>query len=197
MDEEWEMVVKMALIGRDLMIGNPKLKEMGFGEEALGHNAIASGFQGQRQWTDYMPNGDFMEAILNSSFDWNGIRKPYIMATENDSLNGVAMLFGYLVTNQAQVFSDVRTYWSPDAVERVTGYKPTGKAENGFIHLINSGSSALDGSGQQEKDGKPAMKPFWEITEEEMKKCLKATDWPAANYDYFRGGGYSSPFVTK
>jgi len=197
MDEEWEMVVEMALIARDLMIGNPKLKELGFGEEALGHNAIVSGFQGQRQWTDYMPNGDFMEAILNSSFDWNGIRRPYTMATENDSLNGVSMLFGYLVTNQAQVFSDVRTYWSPDSVERVTGHKLGGKAENGFIHLINSGSSALDGSGQQEIDGKPAMKPFWEISKEEMHKCLEATDWPVANYDYFRGGGYSSHFVSK
>lgn len=197
MDKEWEMVVKMTLITRDLMIGNPKLKALGFGEEALGHNAIAAGFQGQRQWTDYMPNGDYMEAILNSSFDWNGIRRPYIMATENDALNGVSMLFGYLLNNQAQVFSDVRTYWSPDAVERVTGYRLEGKAENGFLHLINSGSSALDGSGQQEIDGQPAMKPFWEITKKEAAKCLEATDWPAANYDYFRGGGYSSHFVTR
>ena len=197
MDGEWETVIKMTLIARDLMCGNPALKSLGYGEEALGHNAIAAGFQGQRQWTDFMPNGDFMEAILNSSFDWNGIRKPYMMATENDALNGVSMLFGYLLTNQAQVFSDVRTYWSPESIERVTGYKPTGKAKDGFIHLINSGSSALDGSGQQEKDGKPAMKPFWEITEEEAQKCLDVTDWPAANYDYFRGGGYSSHFITR
>ncbi len=197
MDEEWEMVVQMAVIARDLMIGNSRLKEMGFGEEAFGHNALAAGFQGQRQWTDYLPNGDYMEAILNSSFDWNGIRTPYIMATENDALNGVSMLFGYLLTNQAQVFSDVRTFWSPESVERVTGYRPEGLAENGFIHLINSGSSALDGSGRQQIDGKPAMKPFWDITEEEVKKCLEATDWPPANYDYFRGGGYSSHFVTK
>lgn len=197
MDEEWEMVVKMALIVRDLMIGNPKLKALGFGEEALGHNAIAAGFQGQRQWTDYMPNGDFMEAILNSSFDWNGIRKPYIMATENDALNGASMLLGYLLNNQAQIFSDIRTFWSPDSVERVTGHRLEGKAENGFLHLINSGSSALDGSGQQEIDGQPAMKPFWGITKEEAVKCLEATDWPAANYDYFRGGGYSSHFVTR
>lgn len=197
MDEEWEIIVKMTLISRDLMIGNTKLKDLGFGEEALGHNAIVAGFQGQRQWTDFMPNGDFMEAILNSSFDWNGIRTPYIMATENDSLNGISMLFGYLLTNQAQVFSDVRTYWSPDSVERVTGYRLEGKAQNGFIHLINSGSSSLDGSGQQEINGQPAMKPFWEITEQEMNKCLEATNWPAANYDYFRGGGYSSHFVTR
>ncbi len=197
LDKEWEYVVKMALIARDLMIGNEKLKDIGFGEEALGHNAIAAGFQGQRQWTDHMPNGDFMEAILNSSFDWNGIREAYIMATENDSLNAVAMLFGHLITGQAQVFSDVRTFWSPQAVERVTGWKPEGPAENGFIHLINSGSSALDGSGEQEIDGKPAMKPYWEITDEEVQKCLKATDWPPASLGYFRGGGFSSHFKTR
>jgi L-fucose isomerase len=197
MDEEWETVVKMTLISRDLMIGNPKLKELGFAEEALGHNAIAAGFQGQRQWNDYMPNGDYLEAILNSSFDWNGIRSPYIMATENDSLNGVSMLFGYLLTNQAQMFSDVRTFWSPSSVERVTGYKLQGKAVKGIIHLINSGSSTLDGTGQQMKNGKSAMKPFWEISEEEASKCLKATDWPPAMYEYFGGGGYSSHFVTK
>ncbi|MDW7690717.1 L-fucose isomerase [Flammeovirgaceae bacterium SG7u.111] len=196
-DEEWETVVKMTLICRDLMVGNPKLKELGFGEEALGHNAAVAGFQGQRQWTDYMPNGDFMEAILNSSFDWNGIRQPFMMATENDSLNGVVMLFGHLLTGQAQVFSDVRTYWSPESVERVTGKKLTGIAENGIIHLINSGSSALDGSAEQEKDGKPAMKPHWEITEAEAQKCLDATKWPPAMYEYFRGGGFSSQFRTR
>ncbi|WP_258104698.1 L-fucose isomerase [Marinoscillum sp. MHG1-6] len=196
LDKEWEEVVKMFLICRDLMIGNPKLKEMGFGEEALGFNAIVAGFQGQRQWTDYMPNGDFMEAMLNSSFDWNGIRTPYMMATENDSLNGVSMLFGYLLTNQAQVFSDVRTYWNKDSVKRVTGYELEGLAEGGIIHLINSGSSSLDGSGEQEIDGKPAMKPFWDISESEKQKCLDATDWPPA-VDYFPGGGFSSHFVTK
>jgi L-fucose/D-arabinose isomerase len=197
MDNAWETVVKMALIARDLMIGNPKLAQAGFGEEAMGHNAIASGFQGQRQWTDHFPNGDFMEAILNSSFDWNGIRQPFIVATENDSLNGVAMLFGHLLTNCAQVFSDVRTYWSPEAVKRITGFQLTGNAVNGIIHLINSGSSALDGSGQQSIDGKPAMKTFWEISEAEVQKCLDATVWPAANYEYFRGGGYSSCFLSK
>jgi L-fucose isomerase len=197
MDEEWETVVKMTLISRDLMIGNPKLAALGFGEEALGHGAIAAGFQGQRQWNDYMPNGDFMEAILNSSFDWNGIRPPYMMATENDSLNGISMLFGYLLTNQAQMFSDVRTYWSPASVERVTGHKLQGRAANGIIHLINSGSSTLDGTGQQDLNGKPAMKPFWGISETEAAKCLEATDWPPAMYEYFGGGGYSSHFVTK
>jgi L-fucose isomerase len=195
--EEWDYTIKMAMVLRDLMIGNPRLKELGYGEEALGHNAIASGFQGQRQWTDHLPNGDFPEAILNSSFDWNGIRQPFMVATENDSLNGVSMLFGHLLTNQAQVFSDVRTYWSPEAVERVTGWYPEGPASNGFIHLINSGSSALDGSGQQEKDGKPAMKPYWEISEDEMNKCLEATSWPPAMLEYFRGGGFSSQFSTK
>lgn len=197
LDAEWEFVVKMTIIIRDLMIGNPKLREAGFLEEALGHNSIASGFQGQRQWTDFMPNGDFSEAMLNTSFDWNGIREAFVVATENDSLNGVAMLFGKLLTNTAQVFADVRTYWSPEAVERVTGYKLEGQAANGLIHLINSGSAALDGSGQQTIDGKPAMKPFWEITEEEVQKTLDATTWFPADCGYFRGGGFSSKFVTK
>lgn len=196
-NKDWETSVKMTLIARDLMVGNPKLEELGYGEEALGHNAISAGFQGQRQWTDHFPNGDFMETILNSSFDWNGIRPPYIMATENDSLNGVTMLFGHLLTNTAQVFADVRTYWSPEAVERVTGHKPEGLAANGFIHMINSGSAALDGTGQQTKDGKPAIKPFWEITEDEAQNCLAATSWRPASTGYFRGGGFSSDFLTK
>ncbi|UTM15717.1 L-fucose isomerase [Bacillus paranthracis] len=196
-NKDWETSVKMTLIARHLMVGNPKLEELGYGEEALGHNAISAGFQGQRQWTDHFPNGDFMETILNSSFDWNGIRPPYIMATENDSLNGVTMLFGHLLTNTAQVFADVRTYWSPEAVERVTGHKPEGLAANGFIHMINSGSAALDGTGQQTKDGKPAIKPFWEITEEEAQKCLAATSWRPASTGYFRGGGFSSDFLTQ
>jgi len=196
-DKHWEFVVKMTLIIRDLMVGNAHLKDKGFGEEALGHNAIASGFQGQRQWTDFLPNGDFSEAILNSSFDWNGIRAPYMVATENDAFNGISMLFGYLLTNTAQIFADVRTYWSPDAVQRVTGYTPEGAAANGFIHLINSGSATLDGSGEQSRDGKPVMKPFWEISEQEANACLNATTWYPANNGYFRGGGYSSKFVTK
>ena len=197
-DTDWEFVVKMTLIVRDLMNGNPKLKEMGFGEEALGHNAIAAGFQGQRQWTDFYPNGDFTEAIMNSSFDWNGIRAPYVLATENDALNGTAMLFGYLLTNTAQIFADVRTYWSPEAVERVSGKKLEGVAAGGMIHLINSGAATLDGSGQQnDKNGQPVMKPFWDITESEAKACLDATTWVPANREYFRGGGFSSKFLTR
>ncbi|MGB4293693.1 MAG: L-fucose isomerase [Bacteroidales bacterium] len=196
-DKDWETVVKMAIIARDLMVGNPRLKELGFGEEALGHNAILAGFQGQRQWTDFMPNGDFLEAILCSSFDWNGIRPPYLVATENDAMNGVPMLFGYLLTNTAQMFSDIRTYWSPDAIKRVTGKKPTGLAENGIIHLINSGASSLDFTGRQTKGGKSVIKPFWEITEKDVEACLKATVWPPANTGYFRGGGFSSQFDTK
>ncbi len=196
-DEDWEFVVKMTIIIRDLMVGNPKLREMGFAEEAMGHHAFISGFQGQRQWTDFLPNGDFSEAILNSSFDWDGIRKPYMVATENDSLNGVSMAFNYLLTNTAQIFADVRTYWSADAVKRVSGWNPTGDAKNGFIHLINSGSATLDGTGQQSDQGKPVMKPFWEITKKESEACLKATTWYPANRDYFRGGGYSSNFLTK
>lgn len=196
-DKDWEFVIKMTLIIRDLMTGNEKLNDKGFGEEANGHNALVAGFQGQRQWTDFLPNGDFSEAILNSSFDWNGIRAPYMVATENDSLNGISMLFNYLLTNTAQIFADVRTYWSPEAVERVAKWKPDGSAAKGFIHLINSGSATLDGSGQQAKDGKPVMKPFWEINENEVDECLKATTWYPANNGYFRGGGYSSKFVTK
>ena len=197
-DSDWEFIVKMTLIVRDLMIGNPKLKELGFGEEALGHNAIAGGFQGQRQWTDFYPNGDFTEALLNSSFDWTGIRAPYILATENDALNGTAMLLGYLLTNTAQIFADVRTYWSPTAVERVTGKKLEGKAANGIIHLINSGAASLDGSARQsDKDGNPVMKPFWEISDDEAQACLDATVWVPANREYFRGGGFSSKFLTR
>jgi L-fucose/D-arabinose isomerase len=196
--EDWELVVKMTLILRDLMAGNPVLQKMDFGEEALGHNAIASGFQGQRQWTDHFPNGDFSEAILNSSFDWNGKRQPYIVATENDSLNGVAMLFGHLLTNTAQIFADVRTYWSPQAVKRVTGRSLTGMARNGIIHLINSGSASLDGTGQQsDKNGNPVMKPHWEISAAEIKACLNATEWCPAVTEYFRGGGFSSCYLSK
>ena len=196
-DKEWEMCVKMVMIGRDLMEGNPRLAKMGYVEESNGHNAILAGFQGQRQWTDYMPNGDFMEAMLNSSFDWNGIRAPYLVATENDSYNGIAMLFGYLLTNAPSVFADVRTYWSPDAVKRVTGHTLQGDAKNGIIHLINSGAAALDGSGEMTVNGKPGMKPFWEITEKDADKCLKATCWSPASLGYFRGGGYSSTFTSK
>ena len=197
-DARWEYVVKMTLIFRDMMIGNPKLAEMGFKEESMGHNAIAAGFQGQRQWTDYKPDGDFSEAILNTSFDWNGIREAYVVATENDACNGVAMLFGHLLTNRAQIFSDVRTYWSPEAVKRVTGKELTGLAANGIIHLINSGATTLDGTGQQTNaQGEPVMKPHWEISEAEMEKCLEATTWYPANRDYFRGGGFSSNFLSK
>lgn len=196
-DADWQFVVKMALIARDLMVGNKRLAEIGFEEEALGHNAIVAGFQGQRQWTDQYPNGDFMEAILCSSFDWNGVRQPYMLATENDTLNGVSMLFGHLLTGSAQVFSDVRTYWSPEAVSRVTGHTPEGLASDGFIHLINSGPSALDGTGQQSIGGKPAIKPWWEVTQQEADLCLENTTWGPANTEYFRGGGFSSTFLTR
>jgi L-fucose isomerase len=195
-DRAWDWSVKMTMIARDLMVGSPRLAELGFGEEALGHNAIVGGFQGQRHWTDHLPNGDFMEAILNSSFDWNGIRQPFIFATENDSLNGAAMLFGHLLTCTAQVFADVRTYWSPAAVKKATGYDLTGHATGGLIHLINSGAAAIDGSGRQKIDGQPAMKPFWAISEAEAAECLNATTWHAAIAEYFRGGGFSSQFVT-
>ncbi|WP_440109100.1 L-fucose isomerase [Paenibacillus sp. QZ-Y1] len=194
---EWETVVKMTQIVRDLMAGNPRLAELGYTEESMGHHAIVSGFQGQRQWTDHSPNGDFLESILNSSFDWNGKRSPYLVATENDSLNGVSMLFGSLLTHTAQIFADVRTYWSPDSVQRVTGHTLEGNAKDGILHLINSGSAALDGTGQQSRDGKPVLKPFWEITDEEVQDCLQATSWRPASVEYFRGGGYSADFLTK
>jgi L-fucose isomerase len=196
-EKQWETSVKMAIIARDLMVGNPKLKELGFGEEALGHNALAAGFQGQRQWTDHLPNGDFMEAILTTSFDWNGKRAPYMLATENDTLNAVSMLFGHLITKGAQIFADVRTYWSPEAVKRVTGHELTGRAAGGFLHLINSGPAALDGTGEQSDNGVPAMKPFWDISDAEQKACLDATTWHPGMREYFRGGGLSTRFRTK
>lgn len=197
-DADWEFIVKMTLIVRDLMKGNPKLLEMGFKEEALGHNAIAGGFQGQRQWTDFYPNGDFTEALLNTSFDWNGIREAFVLATENDACNGVAMLFGHLLSNRAQFFSDVRTYWSPEAVYRVTGKELTGRAAGGMIHLINSGATTLDGTGQSvDANGVPVMKTHWDMTETDVERCLEATTWYPADRDYFRGGGFSSNFLTK
>jgi L-fucose isomerase len=197
LDLEWEKSVKMALIGRDLMVGNPRLAEMGYGEAAHGHNAIVAGFQGQRQWTDYQPNGDFLEAMLNSSFDWNGLRAPYLVATENDSLNGATMLLGYLLTNTAQIFADVRTYWSPESVQRVAKHKLTGAAAHGILHLINSGAATLDGTGRQARQGKAAMKPFWEITGAEAEACLGATTWHPSITEYFPGGGWSSRFLTR
>lgn len=196
-DNDWETVVKMAMIARDMMNGNPRLAELGFGEESLGRNAILSGFQGQRQWTDFKPNGDFLEAILNTSMDWNGPRQPYLVATENDSLNGATMLFGHLLTNTAQIFADVRTYWSPAALKRVTGYEATGHASGGIIHLINSGAATLDATGWHEIDGQPAIKPWWDVTKEEAQKCLEMTTWYPADLGYFRGGGYSSCFLTR
>ena len=198
-DKEWEDCVKMALIGRDLMVGNPKLADTGYKEEARGHNALAGGFQGQRQWTDHFPNGDFLEAILTSSFDWSGIRQPYMVATENDALNAASMLFGHLLTGgTAQLFADVRTYWSPDAVKRVTGHTLEGVAAGGLLHLINSGPAALDWTGEQKgADGKPALKPFNKITPEEADACLKATEWGASISEYFPGGGWSTDFTTR
>ena len=196
-DRHWEISVKMALIARDLMVGNPRLRELGFGEESLGRNAIVSGFQGQRQWTDHMPNGDFLEAILCSSFDWDGIREPYMVATENDCLNGVTMMFGHLLQAGAQIFADVRTYWSPDAVRKAAKYKLTGQAAGGILHLINSGPAALDGTGHQQIDGKPAMKPFWDITPDEVQQSLNATEWCTSIQEYFPGGGWSTRFTTR
>lgn len=197
-EKDWEFVVKTMCIIKDLMNGNPKLPER-YSEERLGHNAIAGGFQGQRQWTDHYPNTDFAEALLNSSFDWEGAREPYIFATENDTLNGVSMLLNKLLSGRAQMFSDVRTYWSKEAVKRVTGYKLTGDAKKagGFIHLINSGAFCLDMCGEvKDTDGEGIVKPFGEMEEEDILKCLKATDWCPADLGYFRGGGYSSRFLT-
>lgn len=197
-DEDWEFTVKCMMIIRDLMEGSAKLKEMGYYEEALGHNAIVGGVQGQRQWTDYKPNFDFPESLMCTSFDWNGVREAKVLATENDFLNGISMLFGHLLTNRGVMFSDVRTYWSPEAVERVTGKRPEGGAANGFIHLINSGATTLDATGAiSDSDGNPTMKPHWDMTDADAEACLKATSWMPADRDYFRGGGYSSHFVTR
>nr|WP_321456453.1 L-fucose isomerase [uncultured Cohaesibacter sp.] len=188
----------MTIIIRDMMHGNPKLAELGFGEEALGYNAIAAGFQGQRHWTDHYPNGDTAESLLNSSFDWNGVRAPVIVATENDCLNGLSQLLGFELTGAAQIFADVRTYWSKESVERVTGHKLEGLAENGIIHMINSGSAALDGScRQRDAQGNPTIKPHWDVTEEDAKACLEATTWCPAVHEYFRGGGFSSKFLSE
>lgn len=195
-DKDWEFVVKMTMIIRDIMYGNKKLAEMGWHEESLGKNAISGGFQGQRNWTDWLPNGDFTEAILASTFDWNGAKKPTPFATENDTLNGVAMMLGTLVSDTAPLFHDVRTYWSADACERITGKKPNGGAANGFIHLINSGATALDGTAAAKENGINCMKPWWSMTNEDIKACLDATKWCRANYEYFRGGGFSSQFKT-
>lgn len=210
-DWEWEFVVKMTLICRDILLGNEKLKEVrpvgdeakytgpkdGWHEEALGRNAILGGFQGQRMWTDFMPNGDFTEAILNSSFDWNGKKEPLTFATENDGLNGLAMLVGKMLTGTASLFADVRTYWSPEAVERVTGVKLEGIAAGGFIHLINSGAAALDATGMcKDEDGNALMKKWWDVTDEDIKAMLSVTEWCPGNTGYFRGGGYSSQFKT-
>jgi L-fucose isomerase len=197
-EEDWKFIVKMTIIMRDLMQGNPKLKEMGFKEESLGYNAIAAGFQGQRQWTDFLPNGDYSEALLNTSFDWNGIREAYVLATENDCGNGISMLFGHLLTNTGQIFSDVRTYWSPEAVKRISGKELTGRASGGIIHLINSGATTLDGTGaMKDAEGNPIMKQPNDITPEDVEACLKATTWYPADRGYFRGGGFSSNFLTK
>lgn len=198
-EEEWEFVVKMMCIIKDLYNGNKNLPK-GCEEEMVGHNAIAGGFQGQRQWTDFYPNCDFPESMLNTSFDWEGAREPYILATENDTLNGVCMLFSKLLTNTAQIFADVRTYWSPEAVKKATGYDLEGKAKEagGFIHLINSGAACLDACGEvKDANGNGIIKPFWEMTEADQQACLKATTWNAADLGYFRGGGYSSRFLTR
>ena len=209
LDSQWEYVAKMTLIVRDIMLGNPKLKgqkmesermleQVNCAEEALGRNAIFGGFQGQRMWTDYLPNGDFTEAMLNSTFDWNGKKQPLILATENDNCNGIAMLFENLLTGRASIFADVRTYWSPEAVERVTGWKPEGLAKNGFMHLINSGAAALDGSGAcRDEQGKGVMKRWWEVTESDISAMLRATEFSPANRGYFRGGGFSSSYSTE
>ena len=197
-DADWEFTVKMTLIIKDIFFGNKKLADIGRHEEALGRNAIMGGFQGQRMWTDYKPNADFSESVLTSSFDWNGKKEPIILATENDTLNGVAMLLLKFIANKASIFADVRTYWSPDAVKRVTGHTVSGKAKNGFIHLINSGAAALDGTGaMKDENGEPTMKSWWDVTDKDIDACLENTKWSPANNEYFRGGGFSSSFCTQ
>ena len=198
-EKDWEFTAKMACIIKDLYNGNKNLPQ-GCEEEAVGHNAIVGGFQGQRQWTDFYPNCDFPESILNSSFDWNGAREPYILGTENDTLNATSMLFMKLLTGRAQMFADVRTYWSGEAVKRVTGYEIEGKAKeaDGFIHLINSGACCVDACGEvKDEKGNAVMKKWWEVTDKDIDTMMNATTWPYADLGYFRGGGYSSRFVTR
>lgn len=196
-DKDWEFIAKFTIIVRDILFGNPKLAEMGWSEESLGRNGIVGGFQGQRMWTDWLPNADFTEAIMASSFDWNGKKEPFPFATENDTLNGISMLFAKLLTGKAPCFHDVRTYWSPEAVKRVTGIEPEGIAKNGFIHLINSGATALDCTGcSKDENGNGTVKEWWNMQESDIQACLEATDWCRANYEYFRGGGFSSHFKT-
>ncbi|MBO5974656.1 MAG: L-fucose isomerase [Paludibacteraceae bacterium] len=196
-DKDWEFIAKFTIIVNDILHGNKKLAEMGWKEEALGRNGVVGGFQGQRMWTDWLPNADFTESLLASSFDWNGKKAPFPFATENDTCNGIAMLFGTLLTGKAPCFHDVRTYWSPEATERVTGKSLEGKAENGIIHLINSGATAMDCTGAaQNENGEGVMKEWWNMTEKDIDACLKATDWCRADYEYFRGGGFSSHFKT-
>ncbi len=197
-DKDWEFIAKFTIIVRDILFGNKKLDEMGWHEEALGRNAVAGGFQGQRMWTDWLPNGDFTEAIMASSFDWNGKKAPFAFATENDTLNGISMLFATLLTGKAPCFHDVRTYWSPEAVLRVTGKALEGKAANGIMHLINSGATALDCTGaSKDENGSGTVKPWWNMTQSDIDSCLEATDWCRADYEYFRGGGFSSHFKTE
>ena len=197
-EAEWDFIAKMTIIIRDIMLGNPKLADIGWIEESNGRNAIVGGFQGQRQWTDFMPNADFTEAILNTSFDWNGKRQPTVLATENDTMNGMTMLLLHLLSDMSPIFSDVRTYWSADAVERVTGFRPFGLGTNGFMHLLNSGASALDGSGaMKDKDGNSVMKRWWDVTDEDIKNVMDAVKWAPANKGYFRGGGFSSQYSSQ
>lgn len=196
-DKDWEFIAKFTLIVNDILHGNKKLAEMGWKEEALGRNGVVGGFQGQRMWTDWLPNADFTESLLASSFDWNGKKAPFPFATENDTCNGIAMLFGTLLTGKAPCFHDVRTYWSPEATKRVTGKSLEGKAENGIIHLINSGATAMDCTGAaKNENGEGVMKEWWNMTEKDIDACLEATDWCRADYEYFRGGGFSSHFKT-
>lgn len=197
-DEQWEFIAKMTLCIKDIMLGNKKLDDIGWHEEALGRNAILGGFQGQRMWTDWLPNGDFSEAILNSSFDWNGKKEPLIVATENDTLNGMAMLFEKLLTQRASIFADVRTYWSPQSIKRATGWTPEGRAKDGFIHLINSGAAALDGTAMAKNEkGENVIKQWWDMSKDDIDACMSKTDWCQANLGYFRGGGFSSHFKTE
>ena len=196
--QEWEFSVKITLVCRDILRGNERLAQMGYDEETLGKNAIAGGFQGQRAWTDWLPNADFTEALLNTGFDWNGPREPLIFATENDTLNAASMLLEHLLTGKSSIFADVRTFWSADATEKATGWRPDGPAAGGFIHLLNSGAAALEGTGAElDADGNPTMKPWWALTGEDMERCLAATRWAPANLGYFRGGGFSSQYSSR
>lgn len=217
LDELIRETLRMTIIVRDLMIGNPKLasskvgKAQGFKanvERAQGANAIMAGTQGQRQWTDLYPNFDVTESILNSSFDWNGFRAPFVVATENDSKNGIGMLAANLVSGgMSQLFADIRTNWTPESVKKATGKDISRIAPQGFIDKRNSGAGALEyaldlfglvkgGAGMSVQDVAEAVRADANIQDRLIRDACAGTTYMTAALEYFPGDGLSSHFRT-